>query len=413
MSTTAIQVALRQIVKLPSLPILPARPNLQGNTWIVPGSSSTRPLWFDGRFLAAVDVKREQDYFLDRQASIAKAAGFGVMHGLLVEQGTTNGAPDTESIVVHAGDGITPSGKLVMIASDLTIQLADIPDEENLNEQFGLSEAAQQPSRTRTGIYVIALRPVEFTANPVSSYPAGLQSPRVTQDGNIVEATAVSLVEYPNPVSSYDPSQQQAALARQIFLSGDAGTLSDSLLPLAMISIDRDAIQWVDPYLVRRDSGPQNSDVQLSLPDPAVQQAYFLQYDARLQAVAAPFLNATPPQKAVFAATDYFQALPPAGRFPMDAIDVYFPPQMNTTFTQIPADELPAVLEDAMSLPAIDLTLPAAAYANISIYTLQAVPRQPAGSGAAATYGFYVRRRSEPVFPSFSTMPPTTTTPGP
>ena len=51
---------------------------------------------------------------------------------------------------------------------------------------------------------------------------------------------------YPNPVNGYDTSLQQAALARQIFAAGNSGALSDSLLPLAMIGIDRNAIQWID-----------------------------------------------------------------------------------------------------------------------------------------------------------------------
>ena len=36
-----------------------------------------RPFYFDGRFLAARDLIREQNYFLTRQADIARAAGFG------------------------------------------------------------------------------------------------------------------------------------------------------------------------------------------------------------------------------------------------------------------------------------------------------------------------------------------------
>ena len=128
---------------------------------------NSRPLWFDGRFLAAGDLKREQNYFLQRQAELGQAGGFGVLHGLLVDQGATATQPATaETIVIHAGVGITPAGGLVMIPADLTIQLSDLADEENLEVQFGLSTSPQQPARTRTGVYVLALRPVEFTANP-------------------------------------------------------------------------------------------------------------------------------------------------------------------------------------------------------------------------------------------------------
>ena len=56
----------------------------QNNGSLVIDSQRTRPLWFDGRFLAATDLEREQDYFLQRQADLGQAAGFGVIHGLMV-----------------------------------------------------------------------------------------------------------------------------------------------------------------------------------------------------------------------------------------------------------------------------------------------------------------------------------------
>ena len=283
-----------------------------------------------------------------------------------------------------------------------------------------------------------------------------------------MEATAVSLVPFRNPVNNYDTALQRAALARQIFVTGPPPTLSDSLLPLAMIGLDRNEIQWIDMYLVRRDSGPETSGVRLGLADPATGQAYLMQYDAQLQA-----------NPLSFAASDNFQALPPAGRFPLAGIDTasltqtFFPQQMAVELSIIPADELPAVLEDSMSLPPIDLLQqPASALANFTVYALIAVPRnnfaglqktlppsplKPAlaqGVGrlpilrpigpirptvtiptlgstsssawaaaiAGQTYGFYVLRRSEPIFveltnpaasPAIATATSTTTAPAP
>src|SRR5271157_883011 len=354
--------------------------NNQNNGSIVLDSRRTRPLWFDGRFLAAKDLEREQNYFLQRQADLGQAGGFGVMHGLFVNQPPTAGpVSDAETIIVQAGDGITPAGELVMIPNDLTIRLSDLAEEENLGLQFGISTMPQQPPRTRTGLYVIALRPVEFTANPITSYPTSIQGSRTTHDGDIVEATAVSLVPYPNAINSSDPTQQRAMLARQIFVASNAGTLADSLLPLAVVSLQRGVIQWLDPYLVRRDSGPEYSGVRFGLTDPATQQAYLLQYNTQLQAVVAT--RQSNGLAANFAATDYFQSLPPAGPFPLDAIStqdfsqLFFPPQMDVRLSIIPSDELPALVEDGMSLPPIDLTLPADAYSNLAVFALIPVPR--------------------------------------
>jgi hypothetical protein len=421
----------------------------------------TRPLWFDGRFLAARDLTAEQNYFLARQAELGRAGGFGVIHGLTVDQGPK---PFTgETLVIHAGDGLTPSGRLVMISTDLTLQISDIADEENLEEQFGLSESPQQPQRTRTGLYVLALRPVEFTANPIASYPTNLSSPNLAHDGDIVEATAVSLIPYPNPVNTYDASAQQAAVARQIFVGGngvggDLAAASADVLPIAMVSLDRNVIQWIDVYMVRRDAGPQYSGVRFEVPDPATQQAFLLQYDAQLQNVAAA--RQTAGLGLSFSATDYFQAAPAAGRLPVAAIDtnaftqLFFPQQTNVTLNVVPADELPALIEDSMSLPPIDLTLPVTSYTNLFIDVLIPVPRNkfaafaaelsptslgpalpqtvpvrlpltllqlfpgrltpvtppPAGAWASAidtqTYAFYVRRRSQPIFADFTVLPP-------
>lgn len=444
-----------------SMRVVLQQPDLsnQNNGSIVLDSRRTRPLWFDGRFLAAKDLEREQDYFLQRQADLGQAGGFGVMHGLFVSQPPATGeVSNAETIVIQAGDGITPAGELVMLPNDLTIQLSDLTEEENLGLQFGISTQPQQPARTRTGIYVIALRPVEFTANPITSYPTSIQGSRTTHDGDIVEATAVSLVPYPNPINTSDPSQQQAVLARQIFVAGNPGTLSDSLLPLAMISLQRGHISWVDPYLVRRDSGPQYSGVRFGLTDPSAQQAYLMQYNAQLQAVVATRQSSG--LVANFAATDFFKALPSAGPFPLDGIStrdfsqLFFPPQMDVRLSIIPSDELPALVADSLSLPPIDLTLPASAYANLAVFALIPVPRNmlaslqnslpdtplnptlpqvianrtplqllrlfqgnvtftpplPVANSAWATaigqqkYGFYVRRRSEAIYVDFTSV---------
>jgi len=424
---------------------------------VIQASRRTRPLWFDGRFLAARDMERDQIYFLRRQGDLGRAAGFGVIHGLLVDTGSTSGqAADAETIVIRAGQGITPGGQLVMIPNDLTIRISDLATEEDLDVQFGLSTAPAAVARTRTGLYIIALRPVEFTANPITSYPTSLQGSPTTNDGDIVEATAVSLVPYADPATNYDATTRNAAVARQIFVAGNPGTLSDSLLPLAMISIQRGVIEWVDPYLVRRDAGPGFNGLRFGLADPSAQQAFLLQYDAQLQQAVNALVQKSLPAR--FAATDYFQALPPAGRFPLASIDpsaltrLFFPQQTDVCLSLIAQDELPAWIEDSLSLPPIDLTLAASAYADLSVFMLVPVARQnfaalaanlpPAtlkaalpqaasyrspvsvlrfyqggsassGSGSAGwsaaigslTYGYYVRRRSSPlaVTPSSNT----------
>src|SRR5271165_4046907 len=428
----------------------------QANGSVVLDSRRVRPLWFDGRFLAARDLEREQDYFLQRQADLGQAGGFEVMSGLMVDQTTSDGQPvDPGAIVIHAGEGITPAGEMVSVPNDLTVALSSLSEQPILDAQAGISTAPPQPTQTRTGLYVIALQPLEFTGNPITAYPTTVAGPLTTHDGDIIEATAVSLVPYPNPASSFTAPLLQGALARQIFVTGNPVTLPDSLLPLALVSLQQGSVNWIDPYLVRRDTGPEYSGVRFGLTDPASQQAFAMQYEMQLQSVVAA--RQASGLKANFAASDYFQALPPAGHFPLDTLDtsgfsqVFFPQEMDVRLSIVPSDELPALIQDSLSLPPIDLTLPPDAYSSMAVFALIPVPPDnfaalkstlpdtplnpilpqvlanrspfqllrlyqggvtiipvpPIFNNAWATaigsqkYGFYLRRRSNPTFVNF------------
>src|ERR1700743_3695040 len=112
----------------------------QGNGSLVLDSRRTRPLWFNGRFLAARDFAREQNYFLQRQADLARSPGFRTMDGLLINTVTANGqSGNATAISIQAGRGITPAGELVSVPNDLTVQLADLVEEESFDAQFGVS----------------------------------------------------------------------------------------------------------------------------------------------------------------------------------------------------------------------------------------------------------------------------------
>src|SRR5271170_2132538 len=77
-------------------------------------SRRTSPLWFDGRFLAGRDLEREQNCFLQREADLGRAPGFGVMQGLTVDavssnSKNTNKTVNADTVVLHSGQGITPA----------------------------------------------------------------------------------------------------------------------------------------------------------------------------------------------------------------------------------------------------------------------------------------------------------------
>src|SRR5688572_6078378 len=89
----------------------------------------SRTLFFDGLFLTAAALNREQSYFLTRQADLGLAAGFGVIEGLEVRR--VAGSPSRLEIV--AGHGLARSGAAVVLAEDLTVDLAEVPAQKILN----------------------------------------------------------------------------------------------------------------------------------------------------------------------------------------------------------------------------------------------------------------------------------------
>ena len=56
---------------------------LRARNLLIDESHRRRPRYFDGRFLAARDLTRDQAYFLARQAAYARALGPGVVEGLM------------------------------------------------------------------------------------------------------------------------------------------------------------------------------------------------------------------------------------------------------------------------------------------------------------------------------------------
>ncbi|MDD2668664.1 hypothetical protein, partial [Zoogloea sp.] len=175
---------------------------------LVQDARRERPRWFDGRFLASRDLIREQQYFLTREADLGKAAGSGVAVGLAVSEGAA-----AQSLVIAAGHGVTPSGELVLLQSSLTVRLADIPRAEQLTARFGLGRLPQPPLRSRNGLFVLALRPVEFTANPIGAYPTSITGQRTVEDGDIIEATAIVLVPWPDDGNAQSADERRAKAA--------------------------------------------------------------------------------------------------------------------------------------------------------------------------------------------------------
>lgn len=329
-----------------------------------------RPRYFDGRFLAARDLIRDQQYILTREADLGRAAGSGVATGLVVSGG------GSDRIEVSAGHGVTPAGELVVLPRALGLRLADVPQAEQLSARFGLGRIPQPPLRSRTGLFVLALRPVEFTDNAVGAYPTTITGPRTVEDADIIEATAVVLVPW-NDDGAADALEARRARAAATIFTGDAGPpLSSNVLPLAMIALQNNLPLWIDAPLVRRELGADRADLPgLGHSPRALRLAHLLQHQLHLaDAVAANGGRG-------FAARERFTLLPPAGPLPPGMIEPrdftqrYFPAEMAVDFSIVPEDELPALVEEALALPPIDLAAAAETLESSSVLILAPVPR--------------------------------------
>lgn len=330
-----------------------------------------RPRYFDGRFLAARDLIRDQQYFLTREADLGQAAGSGVALGLFVRQGA-----EAQSLAISPGHGVTPSGELVLLPREVNVSLANIPAAEQLSARFGLSRVPQPPMRSRTGLFVLGLRPVEFTANPIGAYPTSITGQRTVEDGDVVEGTALVLVPWRDDGAADALEARRGRAAHAIFVEGTERGVSASVLPLAMIALQNNTVVWIDEPMVRRELGADRSDLPgLGFEPRALRLAYFLQHQTHLADVVR--LAGSRP----FPAASRFSALPSAGRLPPGTINPadftqnYFPAEIDADFSIVPEDELPALIEESLALPPIDLTLSGEALDSTAVAILAPVAR--------------------------------------
>lgn len=336
-----------------------------------------RPRYFDGRFLAARDLTRDQTYFLTRQADLGRAGGAGVVRGLMVRR--TNKAT---SIQLQAGYGVTPAGEIVVLREHVEVDLSDIAEMQRLDAAFGIIPIPRTPARNRSGLFIVALRPVEYTANPIASYPTSITEERTIEDGDIVEAVAITLVPYGDTGNNTELEMRRSYVAHEIFVAGgQRRRLPVGILPLAIIALDRGVVRWIDPFMVRREVGAEHGDVLgLGFSPRALREAYLLQYHAHLQEILR--IRDAAGRGFRFSAAEHFLALPPAGMMPKAAINtqdfsqIFFPPEVDVELSIVPEDELPVLLEESLLLPPIDLTLTGDELESTAIQILVPVPRR-------------------------------------
>jgi hypothetical protein len=335
--------------------------------------------FFDGKFLTAADLTRDQNYIRQRQADMARAAGAGVISGLKVR---SFALARGQTIRIEPGVGLTPSGDVVMLAQVRDVPLLDMPVTRQLDAAMGLREEPRVALGRRTGLFILALRAVEFTANPIAAYPQSITGKRTVEDGDIIEATAITLIPYPESSGAATLAEARRAVAKQIFTGKPTGLPQDAL-PLAMIAVERGTVRWIDAAMVRRETG-SDSGVQVALGGRprSLAEAHVLQHRAHLDDVLGEMHARNMPP--IFPAAQHFAALPPAGQLPAAAVQpdqfgfvqLYFPPTVDVDLAFVPADEIGALVEESLALTPIDLQAQAADLDATGVLIMVPVSRQ-------------------------------------
>jgi len=338
-----------------------------------------RPHYFDGRFLTGADLTRDQDYVRQRQADMARSAGTGIISGLQVR---SMALARGQTVRIQPGVGLTPSGDVVMLTQQRDVPLLDLPLSRQLDAALGLREEPRVALGRRTGLFILALRAVEFTANPIAAYPRSITGKRTVEDGDIIEATAITLIPYPETSGAANLVEARKAVARQIF-AGRPNGLPQDALPLAMLAVDHGSVRWIDMAMVRRETGA-DSGVQVAFGGRprSLAEAHVLQHRAHLADVLTEMQGRS--MAPIFAAAQYFSVLPPAGQLPAATIrpddfgfsQYYFPPTVDVDLAFVPLDELGALVEESLALPPIDLQAQAADLDATGVLILVPVTRQ-------------------------------------
>ena len=315
----------------------------------------------------------ELGYFLARQMDLGRVAGFGVIDGLTVSVASDR----ARTVTIEAGHGLTPSGSHVMLPERLDVDLAAVSETQLLDARFGISSVPKAPPHNRSGLYIIAQRAVEYTDHPITAYPTHLDAPRAVHDGSVIQATAITLIPYPDAGGGSELGERRRHVVREIFLDEGRKGQPEQVLPLAMLAMERGVMRWLDMFLVRREIGHREREVWgLGLSPRPLRAAHLRQYGAELEEIEA---RAGRVERV--SAGDYFSVLPPAGPMPVTGISgdgfthTFFPAEMDVELSMIPDDELPALIEDSLLLPALDLELSGDAQESTSVMVLLPVPR--------------------------------------
>ncbi|MGC1494429.1 MAG: hypothetical protein WA790_01380 [Sulfitobacter sp.] len=337
----------------------------------------SRTAWFEGQHVTADHFNRDQSYHLTRQADLGRAIGQGVAEGLEV---SSNAAT---ALTITAGLGLAPSGEVIQLGQDLTLDLADIPTQRRLNAALKSRKAITPAPETRSGLYILSASVVEYSSNPTASYPVSATSTRSLHDSLITEGMLFSLTPEPMSSSNADSLEWRSDAAWRIFAEGRTPEVPTQALPLAMVALEGNKVLWVDGPMVRRSlQAFSTGHAGVSAETMARRWAHFLQFDG----VVEDELDGSGPD--TFTASQIARSIPAMGRLPRATVarraepggpmrlsQSWLPADVPVELVALPLDEIDALMDDAVMLPPIDLSADKDVLANTPITIIVPVAR--------------------------------------
>ncbi len=290
------------------------------------------PHYLNGRLLTAEDLQADQEAGLARLALVGRAAGAGVIEGLMVQR------LDASRLWVSPGSGLNGDGQPVRLASPgatLAIHITLDPAAAEAGGRFQDCAVSAGGMPMAEGAYLLTVVPASRLegAVPLKAAPAygnitpcasrweveGLQFKAIQLTGFDVTATTAqtrrNLLAHwcfgseALKLMPWDPFDFPASYAGLDLLS--LADFSGCDLPLAVFYWTPTGIAFVDNWSARRRlTLPYPADrwaVMLSDRRVAQSQARFLQFQDQLGMFANP---------STVVARDHFRYLPPAGFMP-------------------------------------------------------------------------------------------------
>ncbi len=337
----------------------------------------SRTAWFEGQHVTADHFNRDQSYHLTRQADLGRAIGQGVAEGLEISSDAAT------ALTITAGLGLAPSGEVIQLGQDLTLDLADIPTQRRLNAALKSRKAITPAPETRSGLYILSASVVEYSSNPTASYPVSATATRSLHDSLITEGMLFSLTPEPMSSSNADDLEWRADAAWRIFVEGRTPEVPTQALPLAMVALEGNKVLWVDGPMVRRSlQAFTTGHAGVSAETMARRWAHFLQFDG----VIEDELEGSGPD--TFTASQIARSIPAMGRLPRATVarrsepggpmrlsQSWLPADVPVELVALPRDEIDALMDDAVMLPPIDLNADKDVLANTPITIIVPVER--------------------------------------